>query len=193
MAQRPPYKRPREDALLEAERSHQRRLIAHLDEKLLDETLRCEERERDNRNLCWRLDRLNDLLDKERERAALAKERVGELERAVLAEVRVDELEEDWTGRGERAKEKKPAKCSNEPKCLNGLKKNRAAALSYPDFLSGLAYGEARRVGGRGRSLPCGCSDGPAASRAALRGCTARGRASVPPASHRSSMRSSSV
>ena len=28
-----------------------------------------------------------------------------------------------WTGQGERAKEKKPAECSNGPKCLNGLKK----------------------------------------------------------------------
>ena len=38
MAQRPPTKRPREDALLEAERSHQRRRIELLD-KQLDGTL----------------------------------------------------------------------------------------------------------------------------------------------------------
>ena len=46
----------------------------------------------------------------------------------------------------------------------------RSATAAHDDFLSGLpmragmASGEARRVGGRGRSLPCGCSDGPAAS-----------------------------
>ena len=44
MAQRPPCdtlrKRPREHALLEAERSHQRARIAGLDEELLDEMLR---------------------------------------------------------------------------------------------------------------------------------------------------------
>ena len=34
MAQRPPAKRPREDALLEAERSHQRRRIELLDKQL---------------------------------------------------------------------------------------------------------------------------------------------------------------
>ena len=34
MAQRPPTKRPREDALLEAERSHQRRRIELLDKQL---------------------------------------------------------------------------------------------------------------------------------------------------------------
>ena len=83
MAQRPPCdmlrKRPRKDVLLEAERSHQRRLIARLDEELLDETLRCEERERDNRNLRRRVDGLNNLIDKERERA---RERVEELERS---------------------------------------------------------------------------------------------------------------
>ena len=37
MAQRPPTKRPREDALLEAERSHQRRRIELLEEQLLGE------------------------------------------------------------------------------------------------------------------------------------------------------------
>ena len=55
MAQQPPCdmlrKRPREDALLEAERSHQRARIAGLDEELLDEMLRGLERERENRNL----------------------------------------------------------------------------------------------------------------------------------------------
>ena len=82
MAQRPFYMRPRKDALLEAKRSHQRHLIAQLDEELLDETLRGKERERKNRNLRRRLDRLNNLLDKERERATRAKERVGELDAA---------------------------------------------------------------------------------------------------------------
>ena len=52
MAQRPPCdmlrKRPRDNALLEAERSHQRARIAGLDEKLLDETLRGIELEREN-------------------------------------------------------------------------------------------------------------------------------------------------
>ena len=67
------------DALLEAERSNQRHLIAQLDKELLDETLRCKERERDNRNLRRRVDGLNNLIDKERERA---RERVGELERS---------------------------------------------------------------------------------------------------------------
>ena len=52
-----------------------------------------------------------------------------------------------------------------------------------------MASGKARRVGGRGRSLPCGCSDGPAASlrhaaQAASRGRAARGRALAPAASH---------
>ena len=51
MAQRPPCdmlrKRPRKDALLEAKRSHQRARIAGLDEKLLDETLRCGELKRE--------------------------------------------------------------------------------------------------------------------------------------------------
>ena len=53
MAQRPPCdkKRPCEDTLLEAERSHQRARIAGLDEELLDETLRGIELERENRNL----------------------------------------------------------------------------------------------------------------------------------------------
>ena len=37
MAQRPPTKRPREDALLEAERSHQRRRIELLNKHLLGE------------------------------------------------------------------------------------------------------------------------------------------------------------
>ena len=37
MAQRPSTKRPREDALLEAERSHQRRRIELLEEQLLGE------------------------------------------------------------------------------------------------------------------------------------------------------------
>ena len=69
MAQRPPYERPRKDALLEAERSHQRHLIAQLDEELLDETLWREERERDNKNLRWMLDRKNKFLKQTRKRA----------------------------------------------------------------------------------------------------------------------------
>ena len=92
--------RPREDALLKAERLHHRRLIEHLYEELFGETMRGEERERDNRNLRWRLDRFNELLDKERERAALAKERVGELERSIVIlrwrlERRIEILEEE--------------------------------------------------------------------------------------------------
>ena len=79
MAQRPPCnmlrKRPREDALLEAERSHQRARIAGLDEELLDEMLRGLERERKNRNLRLRISGLNDIIDRERERA---RERVEE-------------------------------------------------------------------------------------------------------------------
>ena len=79
MAQRPPCdmlrKRPREDALLEAERSHQRARIAGLDEELLDEMLRGLERERENRNLRLRIGGLNDIIDRERERA---RERVEE-------------------------------------------------------------------------------------------------------------------
>ena len=81
MAQRPPCdmlrKRPCEDALLEAERSHQRARIAGLDEELLDEIQRGLERERENRNLRRRVDGLNDIIDRERERA---RERVEELE-----------------------------------------------------------------------------------------------------------------
>ena len=75
MAQRPPCdtqrKRPREDALLEAERSHQRHLIAQLDWELLGETLCRVERERENRNLRRRVDGLNNIIDRERERATL--------------------------------------------------------------------------------------------------------------------------
>ena len=76
----------------------------------------------------------------------------------------------------------------------------RSAAAAQDDFLSGLpmragmASGEARRVGGQGRSLPCSCSDGPAASlrhatQAASRGRAARGRALAPAASHRAARR----
>ena len=84
MAQRPPCdmlrKRPREDALLEAERSHQRHIIAQLDEELLDETL-LKERERDNKNLRWMLERKNEYLRQTRKRAVQAERRVAELER----------------------------------------------------------------------------------------------------------------
>ena len=81
MAQRPPYlrKRPREDALLEAERSHQRARISQLDWELLVETLRGMELERENRNLRRRVGGLNDIIDRDRERARL---RVEELERS---------------------------------------------------------------------------------------------------------------
>ena len=70
-------KRPREDALLEAERSHQRHLISQLDLELLGETLCRVERERENRNLRRRVDGLKNLIDRERERA---RERVEELD-----------------------------------------------------------------------------------------------------------------
>ena len=66
VAERPPCdtqrKRPREDALLEAERSHLRHLISQLDWELLGET-QCRVG-------------LNDIIDRERERA---RERVEEL------------------------------------------------------------------------------------------------------------------
>ena len=81
MAQRPPCdmqrKRPREDALLEAERSHQRHLIAQLDWELLGETQCRMELERENRNLRRRVGGLNDIIDRDRERARL---RIEELE-----------------------------------------------------------------------------------------------------------------
>ena len=67
MAQRPPCdmlrKRPRKDALLEAERSHQRARIAGLDEELLDEMLRGLERERENMQLLKKDIRPNCLQD----------------------------------------------------------------------------------------------------------------------------------
>ena len=93
MAQRPPYERPREDALLEAERSHQRHLIAQLDEELLDETLCREERERDNKNLRWMLERKNEYLRQTRKRAVRAEQRVAELERSNIRR-RVERLDE---------------------------------------------------------------------------------------------------
>ena len=65
-------KRPREDALLEAERSHQRARIAGLDEELLDETLRGIKLERENRNLRRRGGGLNNIIDRDRERAGCA-------------------------------------------------------------------------------------------------------------------------
>ena len=83
MAQRPPCdmqrKRPREDALLEAERSHLRHLISQLDWELLGETQCRVEREHENRHLRRRVDGLNDIIDREREQA---RERVEELERS---------------------------------------------------------------------------------------------------------------
>ena len=92
MAQRPPYKRPREDALLEAERSHQRHLIAQLDEELLDETLRREELELDNKILRLRVGGLNDIIDRDCKRA---RERVEELERSNrILRQRVERLDE---------------------------------------------------------------------------------------------------
>ena len=85
MAQRPPCdmqrKRPREDALLEAERSHQRHLISQLDWELLGETQCRVERERENRHLRRRVDGLNNLIDRERERA---RERVEERSNRIL-------------------------------------------------------------------------------------------------------------
>ena len=79
MAQRPPCdmqrKRPREDALLEAERSHQRHLIAQLDWELLGETQCRMELERENRHLRRRVGGLNEIIDRDRERA---RERVEE-------------------------------------------------------------------------------------------------------------------
>ena len=65
---------------------------------------------------------------------------------------------------------------SSSPGFLAFAPFHAAAALSYYDLLQGLplragmASGKARRVGGR--SLPCGCSDGPA-SRQASQGCAA--------------------
>ena len=85
-----PYERPREDALLEAERSHQRHLIAQLDEELLDETLRREELELDNKILRLRVGGLNDIIDRDRKRA---RERVEELERSNIRQ-RVERLDE---------------------------------------------------------------------------------------------------
>ena len=93
MAQRPPCdmlrKRPREDALLEAECSHQRARIAGLDEELLDEMLRGLERERENRNLRLRIGGLNDIIDRERERARehVEENRILRLRVAQLGEI----------------------------------------------------------------------------------------------------------
>ena len=93
MAQRPPCdmlrKRPREDALLEAERSHQRARIAHLDWELLGETLRCGERDFENRNLRLRIGGLNDIIDRERERARehVEENRILRLRVAQLGEI----------------------------------------------------------------------------------------------------------
>ena len=92
MAQRPPM-RPREDALLEAERLYHRRLIAHLDEELIGEIMRCEERERDNRNLRWQQDRHIEIIEEERGRAVRAEARADELEEDVDSEtIRCEEL-----------------------------------------------------------------------------------------------------
>ena len=57
MAQRPPYMRPREDALLQAERLYYRRLIAGLCGELRAETARGEEREREKMILRRQLER----------------------------------------------------------------------------------------------------------------------------------------
>ena len=107
----PPCKRPREGALLEAERSHQSARIAHLDWELLGGTLRCGERDFENRNLRWQLahrdhrararasgvERSIDILRWRLERRVevLKEENEDLRERAALAGVRVDELEED--------------------------------------------------------------------------------------------------
>ena len=79
MAQRPPCdmqrKRPREDALLEAERSHQRHLIAQLDWELLGETLCRMELERENISAGgWAASTISS--------TEIASERIEELERS---------------------------------------------------------------------------------------------------------------
>ena len=80
MAQRPPCdmqrKRPREDALLEAERSHQRHLIAQLDWELLGNSVPYGAGAQ-NKHLRRRVGGLNDIIDRDRERA---RERIEELE-----------------------------------------------------------------------------------------------------------------
>ena len=76
MAQRPPM-RPREDALLEAERLYHRRLIEHLDEELIGETMRCGERERSMMILRWQLDHRIKIIGEERERAVRAGSRAS--------------------------------------------------------------------------------------------------------------------
>ena len=65
----------------------QRRLVEHLEEELVCETMRCEERERDNRNLCWLQDRHIEIIEEERERAVQAEARVDELEEDVASEI----------------------------------------------------------------------------------------------------------
>ena len=180
-----------EDALLKAERSHQRARVAGLDEELLDEIQRGLERERENRHLRRRVDGLHDI-DRERERA---RERVEELNAATefsacgwrtsarSSRKRTDELED--------ARAKNPELSFSRFLAFSIMLIRSAAAARRDDFLGGLpmragmVYGEARRVGGGGRCQPCGRSDGPAASRAASRGCAAPGRASVLPAPHR--------
>ena len=63
MAQRPPYERPREDALLEAERSHQRHLIAQ-SKRAVQAEQRVAELERSN--IRQRVERLGEILERAR-------------------------------------------------------------------------------------------------------------------------------
>ena len=185
-AQRPPYERPREDALLEAERSRQRHLIAQLDEELLDETL-CRSCETTKISAgCWSA--------RTSTSGKPASERCG----------RSSALR-SWSAATSAGGWSASTRSSSDDELEDALKKIpssrflafsimliRSAAAAQDDFLGGLplragmASGEARRVGGRGRSLPCGCSDGPAASlQAASRGRAARGRALAPERPHR--------
>ena len=138
-------KRPREDALLEAERSHQRARIAGLDEELLDETLRGLERERENRNLRRRVDGLNNLIDREREQA---RERVEELERSNrILRLRVRRDPRASAQMSLRTREQKKIPSSRFSRLLALM--IRSAAAARDDFLggipmrAGMVYGEA--------------------------------------------------
>ena len=129
MAQRPPCdmlrKRPREDALLEAERSHQRARVAGLDEELLDEMLRGLERERENRNLRLRIGGLNDIIDRERERARES------VEENRILRLRVAQLGEILAQRTDEREQKKISRFLDN---------------AYIRLRAGMAPGEARRV-----------------------------------------------
>ena len=185
MVQRPPA-RAREDALLQAERLHHRLRIAGLRGQL--------ERsyELGERDLA--------LLQMEREIAARLKmmstvrfcavwrwsaaSRSSRKRTEIFVGGRTDEL-----GLAQRKKARQMLKWSQ---MLEWSQKKPAAAAQRDDFLQGLpmragmASGKACRAGGRGRTLPCGCSDGPAAfHQAASRRRAARGRALAPAPPHR--------